>query len=95
MKAEIEKVTVDTMPEVYARMRKHGWAILRDCTDIFHPKARFTREQMTFIDKCKFTHLLQFVAKATLLYLTFIVQSRLAININSILCSKELFSTPK
>ena len=64
-KAEIEKVTVDTMPEVYARMRKHGWAILRDCTEIFHPQARFTREQMTFIDKCKFTHLLQFVAIAT------------------------------
>ena len=51
--AEIEKVTVDTMPEVFARMRMHGWAILRDSTNIYHPKARFTREQMTYIDKCK------------------------------------------
>jgi hypothetical protein len=51
--AEIDKVTVDSITEVHGRMRKHGWAILRDCTDVLHPKWRFTREQMTYIDKCK------------------------------------------
>ncbi len=50
---EIEKVTVDSITEVYGRMRKHGWAILRDSSGVFHPKNRFTREQMTFIDKCE------------------------------------------
>jgi hypothetical protein len=44
-KAEIARVTVDTMPEVYSCMRKQGWAILRDCTEVFHPTARFTRER--------------------------------------------------
>ncbi len=48
---EIEKVTVDSITEVYGRMRKHGWVILRDCSGVFHPKSRFTREQMTYIDK--------------------------------------------
>ena len=51
--AEIDKVTVDSITEVYGRMRKHGWAILLDCTDVLHPKCRFTREQMTYIEKCK------------------------------------------
>jgi hypothetical protein len=32
LRAEIEKVTVDTLPEIYPKMRKHGWAILRDMT---------------------------------------------------------------
>ncbi len=53
MQAEIDKVTVDSITEVYGRMRKHGWAILRDCKDVFHPKCRFTREQMNYIDKCE------------------------------------------
>ncbi len=51
--AEIDKMTVDSITEVYGRMRKHGWAILRDCTDALHPKCRFTREQMNYIDKCE------------------------------------------
>jgi hypothetical protein len=53
IQAEIDKVTVDSITDVYGRMRKHGWAILRDCTDVLHPKCRFTREQMNYIDKCE------------------------------------------
>jgi hypothetical protein len=52
LKAEIEKVTVDTLPEIYPKMRKHGWAILRDMTHAFAPKSRFTREQMEHINQC-------------------------------------------
>jgi hypothetical protein len=64
-KAEIDKVTVNTMPEIYGCVRKHGWAILRDCTEVFHPTARFTREQMTYIDKCKCAFHLQIVANTS------------------------------
>ena len=53
MQAEIDKVIVDSITEVYGRMRKHEWAILRDCRDVLHPKCRFTREQMNYIDKCE------------------------------------------
>ncbi len=35
--AEIDKVTVDSITEVYGQMRKHGWAILRDCTTFCTP----------------------------------------------------------
>jgi hypothetical protein len=49
----IEQVTCDTLAEVYVCMRKYGWAILRDLTDIFAPSARFTREQRDYISKCK------------------------------------------
>jgi hypothetical protein len=52
IKAEIEKVTVDTLPEIYPNLRKHGWAILRDCTAALSPKARFTREQRDYIHQC-------------------------------------------
>ncbi len=52
-KREIDKVTVDTLAEVYACMRKNGWAILRDLTSVFAPSARFTREQRNFINKSK------------------------------------------
>ena len=51
MKAEVDKVTVDTLPEVNARMRKYGWAILRNANEVFSPKARFTKEQMTYMDR--------------------------------------------
>jgi hypothetical protein len=51
MKAEVDKVTVDTLPEVNARMRKYGWAILRNAKEVFSPQARFTKEQMKYIDK--------------------------------------------
>jgi hypothetical protein len=52
IKAEIDKVTVDTLPEIYPNLRKHGWAILRDCTSALSPKARFTREQMDHLLQC-------------------------------------------
>jgi hypothetical protein len=52
IKAEIDKVTVDTLPEIYPIMRKHGWAILRDCTKALSPKARFTSEQRDHILQC-------------------------------------------
>ena len=52
IKAEINKVTVDTLPEIYPNLRKHGWAILRDCTEALSPKARFTREQRDHILQC-------------------------------------------
>ena len=51
--AEVKKVTVDTLPEVNNILRKHGWAILRDVTTAFGPKAQLTREQRNFITKCK------------------------------------------
>ena len=51
IKKEIDKVTVDTLAEVYVCMRKNGWAILRDLTSVFAPSARFTREQRNFINK--------------------------------------------
>ncbi len=51
MKTEVDKVTVDTLPEVNARMRKYGWAILRNAKEVFSPKARFAKEQMTYIEK--------------------------------------------
>ena len=44
---------------------KHGWAILRYCTEVFHPTARFTHEQMTYIEKCKCAIHLQIVANAS------------------------------
>ncbi len=53
LKKELEKVTCDTLAEVYVCMRKYGWAILRDLTEVFAPSARFTREQQNFINKCK------------------------------------------
>jgi hypothetical protein len=52
-KKEIEKVTCDTLAEVYVCMRKYGWAILRDLTEVFAPSSRFTREQQNYINKCK------------------------------------------
>ena len=52
-KKVIEQVTCDTLAEVYVCMRKYGWAILRDLTEIFAPSSRFTREQQNFINKCK------------------------------------------
>jgi hypothetical protein len=52
IKAEIDKVTVDTLPEIYPNLRKHGWAILRDCTAALSPKARFTREQRDHLLQC-------------------------------------------
>jgi hypothetical protein len=52
LKAEIDKVTVNTLPEIYPILRKHGWAILRDLTHAFAPKLRFTREQMEHIHQC-------------------------------------------
>ncbi len=52
IKAEIDKVTVDTLPEIYPIMRKHRWAILRDCKEALSPKARFTQEQRDHILKC-------------------------------------------
>jgi hypothetical protein len=54
IKAEVEKVTVDTLAEVPSRMRKYGWAILRDATEIFAPAARFTHDQQHYMDKCTF-----------------------------------------
>ena len=54
IKAEIEKVTVDTLPEIYPNLRKHGWAILRDCTAALSPKARFTREQRDHLLQCMY-----------------------------------------
>ncbi len=51
--AEVKKVTVDTLPEVHNIVRKHGWAILRDVTTAFGPKAQLTREQRNYITKCK------------------------------------------
>jgi hypothetical protein len=51
--AEVKKVTVETLPEVNNILRKHGWAILRDVTTAFGPKAQFTREQRNYITKCK------------------------------------------
>ena len=53
IKSQIEKVTCETLAEVYVCMRKYGWAILRDLTEVFAPSARFTREQQNFINKCK------------------------------------------
>lgn len=38
IRAKIEKVTVNFMPEIYPQLRKHGWAILRDLTHAFAPK---------------------------------------------------------
>jgi hypothetical protein len=52
VKAEIDKVTVDTLPEIYPKLKKHGWAILRDCNNAFAPKSRFTRDQMEYINQC-------------------------------------------
>ncbi len=52
IKAEIDKVTVDTLPEIYPIMRKHGWAILRDCTEALSPKSRFTLAQRDHILQC-------------------------------------------
>ncbi len=51
--AEVKKVTVDTLPEVNSILHKHGWAILRDVTTVFGPKAQLTREQRNYITKCK------------------------------------------
>jgi hypothetical protein len=52
IKAEIDKVTVDTLPEIYPNLRKHGWAILRDCTAALSPKACFIREQRDHLLQC-------------------------------------------
>ncbi len=60
--AEIKKVTVETVPEIYPTMRKHGWAILRDSTHAFAPKARFTREQRDYIHQCTLALVFEFVS---------------------------------
>ncbi len=54
MQKEIDKVTVDTLAEVDVCMRKFGWAILCDLTEVFAPSARFTREQQNYIHKSKY-----------------------------------------
>jgi len=53
--AEIDKVTVDTLPEIFPKLKKYGWAILRDCNKAFAPKSRFTRDQMEYINQCTST----------------------------------------
>jgi hypothetical protein len=75
IKAEIKKVTVDTLPEIYPNMRKHGWAILRDCTDALSPQARFTSEQRDHILQCTsyllYNRLKGFIQNILLLFPTY------------------------
>ena len=55
IKTEVEKVTVDTLAQVHSRMRKYGWAILRDASQIFAPAARFTHDQQNYINNGTFS----------------------------------------
>jgi hypothetical protein len=53
----IQSATVKTMSEALHPLCEHGFAIIEDVTDVFHPKNRCTKEQRDFI-LSKYLHLL-------------------------------------